>query len=376
MTFTFPADVPVLTDGRVTLRAHRDSDLDLVYAMTRDPQTRQWTGIPLDNTREDSRRFITDIMKEGWEHRGYRGWAIEAVDDDGIAKFAGNLDLRGLPISEIGWALHPWARGRGIMQAAVTLATNWAFTEGSVEIIHWRAHVGNIASVHTAIASGFTLHGITPGILYERGQVLDAWTGALRFGDGPTPKHASMSVDRIEGARVRLRPFIDADVPRIVEACTDPVSRHWLSTLPSPYTDATARAYMCATQWDAALSRSITWAVADKDTDELVANISVMGLAVGDPTAGEIGYWAHRDARGKGVTTEALQLVAEHALAPRPDGGLGLRRLSLYAGLGNAASNAVAHHAGFVEVGCEHASEPLGDGTYDDVRVYELLAHP
>ncbi len=369
----FPQDVPVLSDGRVTLRAHQLGDLDLVYAMTRDCETLHWTGVPLENSREDSRFFITEIMKEGWEHRNHRGWAIEAIDDDGVSKFAGNIDIRGLPIADIGWALHPWARGRGIMAAAIALASNWAFTEGAVEIIHWRAHLGNMASVRTAVSSGFTLQGTTPGILHERGQVLDAWTGWLRFGDGPQPKHRSVPVSRIEGKRVRLRPFTDADVPRIVEACTDPVSQHWLAGLPTPYTEATARAYILEVALNAAVGKSVTWAVASKDDDELVGNISVMDLTGADPTSGEIGYWSHPASRRGGVMTEATRLVAAHALASTVDGGMGLRRLSLYAASGNAASNAVARAAGFVEVGCEHASEPLGDGTFDDARIFELF---
>lgn len=374
MSFTFPGDVPVLTDGVVTLRAHRESDLDLMFEMTKDPEALRWTAIPLDNTRDDNRRFATEIMKDGWERHDHRGWAIEAVDDDGVAKFAGNIDVRGAPIADIGWALHPWARGRGLMQAAIRLASNWALTEGDVEIIHWRAHVGNIASVRTALATGFTLHGTTPGLLHERGQVLDAWTGSLRFGDGPQPKHKPRNIRRIDGDSVRLRPFEDKDVPRIVESCTDTDSRHWLAGLPSPYTAATARSYITTSLWNAAIGTSATWAVADKESDELVANISVMDLAGMDPTSGEIGYWTHPAARGRGFMTEATRFIANHAFSPEADGGMGLRRLSVYAAAGNAASNAVARKAGFTEAGLQRAAELLGDGSYDDLRVYDLLS--
>ncbi|HZK36217.1 MAG TPA: GNAT family N-acetyltransferase, partial [Aeromicrobium sp.] len=116
-----------------------------------------------------------------------------------------------------------------------------------------------------------------------------------------------------------------------------------------------------------------TWAVAARESDELVANISVMDLAGMDPTSGEIGYWAHPAARGNGFMTEATRLVADHAFTPAAGVGMGLRRLSLYAAAGNAASNAVARKSGFVETGLQRAAELLGDGSYDDLRAYDVL---
>ena len=48
----------------------------------------------------------------------------------------------------------------------------------------------------------------------------------------------------LEGDRVRLRPWRDDDAERVVEACTDPRSMHWLSGLPNPYTSEHADAYI------------------------------------------------------------------------------------------------------------------------------------
>ena len=44
-----------------------------------------------------------------------------------------------------------------------------------------------------------------------------------------------------------------------------------------------------------------------------------------NPTGAEIGYWAHPEARGRGVTSAAVELVVAHAFAPIADGGLGRR---------------------------------------------------
>ena len=364
----FPQDVPVLSDGVVTLRAHGEEDLDRVFEMTRDPEALRWTSIPFDNTREDSRHFITRIMKVGWEEKNHRGWAIEAIDDSGVAKFAGNIDIRETPIADVGFVLHPWARGRGIMKRALDLASNWVFTEGGVEIIHWRAHVGNVTSLRAAWAAGFTLQGTSTGFLYERDRVLDVWTAYLRFGDKPGPKTAWHDSPVIEAGDLRLRPYRMDDVPRIVEACNDERSKQWLAGLPRPYTEKNAREYLHNSSWDAATGNRETWAVADRESDLMVANIAVFGSAGPDPLSAEIGYWAHPDSRGRGLMTEATRLVIEHAFTSRK-----MRRLSLMAATGNTASNHVAIDNCFTLIGTESNAEPLGDGTFADLNVYELL---
>ena len=364
----FPQDVPVLSDGVVTLRAHGEEDLDRVFEMTRDPEALRWTSIPFDNTREDSRHFITRIMKVGWEEKNHRGWAIEAIDDSGVAKFAGNIDIRETPIADVGFVLHPWARGRGIMKRALDLASNWVFTEGGVEIIHWRAHVGNVTSLRAAWAAGFTLQGTSTGFLYERDRVLDVWTAYLRFGDKPGPKTAWHDSPVIEAGDLRLRPYRMDDVPRIVEACNDERSKQWLAGLPRPYTEKNAREYLHNSSWDAATGNRETWAVADRESDLMVANIAVFGSAGPDPLSAEIGYWAHPDSRGRGLMTEATRLVIKHAFTSRK-----MRRLSLMAATGNTASNHVAIDNGFTLIGTESNAEPLGDGTFADLNVYELL---
>ncbi|AXT84102.1 GNAT family N-acetyltransferase [Aeromicrobium sp. A1-2] len=366
----WPLTVPVLSDGVVTLRAHVPADIDSMLQMANDAEMIRWTAIPTPHTREMSEQFAFNIIPRGWDDGTHRGWAIEAEDDTGRARFAGNIDVRQSPIADIGFALHPWARGRGLMARAVRLAVDWALNEGGIEIVHWRSHVGNTASLRVAHQTGFSLHGLTPGMLHERGRVLDAWTGSIRFGDIPVPQTRWAESPVLESGRLRLRPFTDADLPRIVEACSDPLSQRFLTGLPHPYTPAVARSYVADCTWQAAIGAKATWAVADLETDELMGNIAVMDLAGVNPTAGEIGYWAHPAARGRGAMTEATQMVVRHAFDAD---GLDRRRLVLYAAADNAASNAIAQAAGFTRYGTQRAAERLGDGSYDDLHGYELL---
>jgi len=207
-------------------------------------------------------------------------------------------------------------------------------------------------------------------MLHERGQVLDAWTGSIRFGDSPAASQPWAQSTVLETDRLRLRPYADADLPRIVEACSDPDTRRWLSWLPHPYAETDARTFVNHAVWKAALGVEATWAIADIATDQLVGNVAVMDMRGVDPTAGEVGYWMHPDARARGLMTEAARLVVNHAFS---DKGLDRRRLVLYAAADNAASNGVATTAGFTRFGTQHAAERLGDGSYDDLHGYECL---
>ncbi len=365
----FPQDVPVLSDGVVTLRAHCAADVELLYEVALDPEALRWTSIPLNNTRADSHHFATEVMRIGWEQKNFRGWAIDTVDDNGITKFAGNVDIRGTPIADVGFVLHPWARGRGLMRRALALATNWSFTEGGVEIIHWRSRIGNEPSLRTAWAAGFTLDGALPGFLHERGQIFDAWSAHLRFGDKPGAKTDWLAPPVLERDSFRLRPQLEQDAARMVEACTDERSQRWLGGLPKPYTKATARAFRNENIWNAANGTKVAWIVADPDSNKLLGHIAIFGMTELNPLNGEIGYWAHPQARGRGLMTEATQRVIEYAFSQ-----LGMRRLTLMAATDNSASNRVATNNGFTLVGIESQLDPLGDGSFADMTIYELLA--
>ena len=362
----YPDCVPVLTDGVVTLRSHTEADIEPMTTMCRDPESARWTSIPQPYDRSHSRSFIEDIVVPGWE-RHHRGWAIEY---DGA--FAGNIDLRGKGVADVGFMLHPDVRGHGVMVRALRLATRWAFDNTEVEVVHWRARVGNIASLRAAWAAGFTLHGTSPGFLYERDQAFDAWTASLRPEDDGTRRTPWWDSPELRGDRTHLRPFAERDVPRIVEACSDPQTQHWIP-VPTPYTEDVAHAYLASSAWSAATGTMALWAIADPDSDALLGNIAVLRMD-NRALAGEVGYWMHPDARGRGVMTEATQLVVRHALTPVDEGGLGRRRLSLYAAAGNAASNAIAMKAGFTHVGTLRDAELLGDGSYADLNAYDLLA--
>lgn len=249
--FRWPDDVPELSEDRVRLRAHRDDDLDAIVEMCRDPVTQRWTSnLPDPYEPPHAELFIHDRVVTGWQTGTGRGWAIEAVDADGIPRYAGNVDVHGGPAAEIGFLLHPWARGQGVVSAAARLVLQWCFAEAGIEMVTWASQVGNVASRRVAWATGFTFHGTMPRVLGAAGPAVDGWIATLVAGADSRPKTRWLTPTVMRGERVRLRPFTDADIPRIIEACSDARSRHWLSALPSPYTEESARGVLLSSDFE------------------------------------------------------------------------------------------------------------------------------
>lgn len=160
----------------------------------------------------------------------------------------------------------------------------------------------------------------------------------------------------LEDDVVLLRPFELGDVPAIVAACRDPEIPRWTS-VPSPYTEADARAWLESDEEE-------TFAIVDKATGELLGSIGVRYPGSG---VGEVGYWVKREARGRGVATRALVLVARWALEERD-----LGRFQLRADVENEASQRVAEKAGFVREGVLR-SELLIKGERRDVVMYSRV---
>jgi RimJ/RimL family protein N-acetyltransferase len=372
-TATFPGTVPVLTDGVVTLRAHHAGDVDGVLEQCLDPVSQAWTTVPVPYTREQAEGFVGERVPAAWAG-GSWVFAVEAEDETGLPRFCGTVELRdeGDARAEIAYGAHPWARGRGIVHRALELLLAWGFEEQGLQTVIWWANRGNWASRRTAWRLGFTFEGTVPQWLPQRGELRDAWVGVLRAGDERVPRTRWLDVPRIEGERVVLRPFRDDDAARVVEACRDERTAWWLATMPSPYTLDDARAYLLGRGDAAASGTAVSWAVADVGTDEVLGSIALFGLKAG--REGEIGYWTHPEARGRGVMSEACGLVVRHGFVPADDGGLGLRRIMVFAAVGNTASRRVIEGNGFVRTGTERRGTELRDGSLTDTACYDLLA--
>jgi RimJ/RimL family protein N-acetyltransferase len=142
----------------------------------------------------------------------------------------------------------------------------------------------------------------------------------------------------------------------------------WLDSIPQPYRDVDARAWLSQARHAWSEGAGCPFAVVDAATGRLVGGI---GLRWNDRVnqVGEVGYWARAGARGRGVTTRALRLVTEWALRDA-----GCERLVLRADTRNIPSQRVAERAGFVREGVERASRfSPRQGRRVDFVVYSRL---
>lgn len=369
---------PRISDGQhpdaVTLRPVTAADVDDIVATCRDEQVQLWTTVPSPYTGEDAERFVRQAAA-GWAAGGPLVLAVEAVDDDDRARYAGSVSLRtdAHGGADVGFALAPWARDRGVMSRALRMMLTYGFSQLELQTVHWRAHEGNWPSRRVAWACGFRVEGLVRGLLPWRDGRYDGWIGSLVRGDPMLPAHPWLSVPELGGRLVRLRAWHEDDVPRVAEACSDPRAQRWLPQLPSPYLLSDAQWYVRSREEQHASGRGLSWCVADLDDDRCVGSVALVALGGTDSSA-EVGYWTHPDARGRGLMSEATRMAVRHAVIPAPDGGLGLSRVMLRAASGNAASNAVARAAGMTHVGVARAAERLRDGTVMDFQLYDVLA--
>jgi RimJ/RimL family protein N-acetyltransferase len=356
----------VLVDvAGVTLRALGPADLPAVVEQCRDPEMVRWTTVPDPEGGyglREAEEFLAHVAR-GWEEGSRLSWAIEEQARPG--RFCGSisLDLAEDGLAEVGFGLHPAARGRGLTDAALRLVRDHAFDTLGLSTLRWRAVVGNWASRRVAAKAGFRLEGTVRRLLVHRGRRYDGWVATLTRDDERTPLRW-LDLPVLTGTHVRLRPFADADADRVVEACADPRTQQWLVSLPRTYRRQHALDYLGSIREQAARGTGLVWCVADVADDRCLGSLALEGFG-GYARRAEIGYWSHPDARGRGRLTEAVRLVTRHAERVALVDSLVIR-----AAAGNRASRHVAEAAGYREVGVLLRAEPLGDQTLADLVVY------
>ncbi len=353
---------PTLTDGTVTLRAHRPDDAQGSFEQCQDPSSQRWTTVPVPYSMDDARSFVEEFCPSRWVDDVE--W-IFAVEHEG--RYAGTVSLRneGDGRAEIAYGSHPAVRGTGVVERALRLLLDWGFEERGLQSVIWWANVGNWASRKVAWRLGFSYDGVVRRWLPQRGELLDGWVGTLLRDDPREPRTTWRDNPVLDGDGVRVRPFTEADVPRIVTGIGDPDTQYWLAFLPRDPDEAEARTFLERVTERLATNHTITWAVCTPEDDTLLGVVGLYRLGE-EP---EVGYWTHPDARGRGITTRAAGLVIGHAFET-----LGLGRLAGYAAAPNVASLRVLEAHGMQRTGVRRRAARTGDGTPVDLVGYDLLA--
>ena len=266
-------------------------------------------------------------------------------------------------------------RGAGVGSALVEAAVGWAreMSAHKVSLAVW-AH--NFGARALYAKYGFVTEGTRRrhyrrrnGQLWDAvlmGLVLDESTpGGPRVDRHPPATPVSLPPGGLTAGGLVLRPWHATDAAALVAAVDDPEIHRWLDAIPDPYTPADAEEFMFSTRRGLTEGRGVDLAVTGDG--ELVGSIGLRFTA-DNPGLGDVGYWVAAEARGRGVATTATRALSDWAL-----GDLGLRRVELYADVGNAASLAVAERAGFELEGIRRSWRAVW-GKPRDFAVYARLA--
>lgn len=146
----------------------------------------------------------------------------------------------------------------------------------------------------------------------------------------------------LTSARLVLRPLGPEDTEAVYTAAQDPDIQRW-TTIPSPYLPEHARSFV-------ELIAPEGWATGAMFTFGVFLPgktlTGVLSLTMRSPGTAEIGFWAVKEHRGRGYTTEAALTATRWAFTT-----LRVDRVEWRAEVGNTASRAVAEHAGFTPEG-------------------------
>ncbi len=162
---------PPLTDGVITLREHRPTDVDALVAICQDPAIPRWTRVPQPYTRADAEGWIAGVELDLAAGTAINWLAVDDADEV-LASIAVQDIRRDGGIGEIGYWVAAHARGRGVATRAVRLATDWALGDLGLRTIEIMTHEDNTASQGVARAAGYTetgerrvppREGLTPG---------------------------------------------------------------------------------------------------------------------------------------------------------------------------------------------------------------------
>jgi [ribosomal protein S5]-alanine N-acetyltransferase len=174
----------------------------------------------------------------------------------------------------------------------------------------------------------------------------------------------------LANAIVALRAWSESDIPFIVAACNDPLFERFTAAIPSPYGEADARAWLASHEPARRAGRSLELAILDASSAEPLGAVALSNVDARHRRS-EMGYWLAERARGRGIATEAVRLLAGWALRV-----LRLERLTLMIHPENAASQRVAERCGFTREGLLRSHMlKQGSGERRDALLYGLLPH-
>jgi RimJ/RimL family protein N-acetyltransferase len=167
----------------------------------------------------------------------------------------------------------------------------------------------------------------------------------------------------LEDDVVALRGWRTTDAPDITRMFQDRTALEW-TRAPAPYREGDARQWLASLPAQMRRGDALPLAVTDPADGSLLASIELRMRGEG---RAELGYVVAAWARGRGVGTRALRMLAQWAFET-----LRLERLELLVQPGNEASLALGERVGFTREGLLR-SHSLVRGERKDMVMMSLL---
>jgi [ribosomal protein S5]-alanine N-acetyltransferase len=180
-----------------------------------------------------------------------------------------------------------------------------------------------------------------------------------------SPRPIEFPVEGITDGIVRLRLPADADVPRIVEACRDPLIARF-TTVPADYQPHHTTEWMQRGLAGLAAGTDLHTVIAPADGSDVLGTISLHEINR-NASRCVAGYFTSAWARGNGVASRALSLICGYAFDE-----LRLARVEVTIEPENTASRATAESVGFREEGLLRSYLYIA-GSRRDMLMYSLL---
>ena len=188
-----------ITAGELTLRPFAAEDIPWVYAVSQDPAVQQYVQVPVPYRMADAAYFVREMAIGGWDRRARAEFVVERAGD-GTRLGRVGFGLDGIGAAQIGYWMDPAARARGVATSAVRALCRWGFATLGLELIEWRAEVGNLASRRVAEKAGFRVEATLRGRLVHRGTRVDAWIGSLLPAEMPAEMPAGSPAEMPAGS--------------------------------------------------------------------------------------------------------------------------------------------------------------------------------
>lgn len=172
---------------------------------------------------------------------------------------------------------------------------------------------------------------------------------------------------KLEGKRVLLRPLEEKDAKSLQENINDPDIYKYTLTIPHPYEMSHAEWWINHTQERIKEKKAYELGIELKETGNIIGG---MGICHIDPAhdSAEVGYWLGKKYWGKGITTEALDLLMNFAFNE-----LKLHRLHANTFIDNIGSQKVLEKSGFAKEG-RRKEAIKKDGKYYDDFLFGIVA--